>query len=603
MEATINLMQQQQESEAMRLFLLDNDPAFRRDFAGALRSRGHTVVEAKSPRSRTPEDVHARRYDLAIVDLRAEDDQSQADISGQTFGVRLCHLGTPAVVLTSYPPPPVLMSALLRDGSISGFLLKGRLPTWEISGLIEHFGSRRQFGNGIASFDNSDGSLEVGPARLWRSIRQELGKASNWDPPRFEEFAVLFRSLVPPCATRVMLRASRPGRSGAALARVEISSGDSPVTEDLAVKFGKRSVIVDEMMRFDRHVGPLPDGTAAQLRYRAQTDNLAAIAYSWVGDSVEEGVPFRRCDEEGNRGIVWERRRATIARLFARALDGWYRTFRESVPEEAAPRSLLAYYLQPGVIWPCGLSTVYDLPISLGTHIRPKGESTLDFGSDRGEVVDPRWWLEKGWGHGLTFSQQCPCHGDLHVKNLYILPDGSPRLIDFGRTSLGHVYRDFAALEVSVRLTCVEVGANGAAVDSSALAKMEDVVYGERVTGLSDYLDYRHPALGRGANPARPNDIREAVRTTMEIRRSAMDASGAPVDPGRFQEYLFATVIHLLRYAGGEADEVSGATEDASAEGGGRLAERRELRRWHALYAAGRAATHSMRLMPNRASR
>ena len=29
-------------------------------------------------------------------------------------------------------------------------------------------------------------------------------------------------------------------------------------------------------------------------------------------------------------------------------------------------------------------------------------------------------------------------------------------MIDFGRTDLGHIYRDFAALETSIRLTCVD---------------------------------------------------------------------------------------------------------------------------------------------------
>jgi hypothetical protein len=193
-----------------------------------------------------------------------------------------------------------------------------------------------------------------------------------------------------------------------------------------------------------------------------------------------------------------------------------------------------------------------------------------DFG-DHGKLPNPVKWLTRGAGSNLYMDRYSPCHGDLHVKNIFVLPDDSPRLIDFGDTALGHVFRDFAALEASIRLTC----ANTTEIDKLKLAA--DSVSSTR--SLGEHVNHR-------LIPKDDDDLRKTLATTMQIRRAALDAIGFNVTESSMKEYLFALILRLLRYASGIADEV--ARKEAE--------EKTHARRWHALYAAASAANQAIAL-------
>jgi hypothetical protein len=192
-----------------------------------------------------------------------------------------------------------------------------------------------------------------------------------------------------------------------------------------------------------------------------------------------------------------------------------------------------------------------------------------DFGNDI-RLMSPIEWIKQETVKNLEFDRQSPIHGDLHVANVFILPDDSPRLIDFGRTGLGHIYRDFAALETSIRLTCIND------IDFSLLRESEDQIC--KIINLGQHIDYR--------NLKGSTDLREAIRTTMEIRRLALDVEcGYNVDKSMY-EYLFAVVMHMIRYGMGIADEVKAGDK------------RKNIRIYHALYGAACATTAANRLMP-----
>jgi len=139
--------------------------------------------------------------------------------------------------------------------------------------------------------------------------------------------------------------------------------------------------------------------------------------------------------------------------------------------------------------------------------------------------------------------------------------------IDFGETAQGHVFRDFAALEASVRLTCCNV------VNLSALQRAADRAVS--VSSLGDHIEYR--AVDQITTN---HDLEETLRMSMQIRRAALDAVGDKSSAASLKEYLFALVFHMLRYAMGKADEVS--PDEAP--------EIRRSRVWHALYSAATAA-------------
>ncbi|HEY3397852.1 MAG TPA: phosphotransferase [Armatimonadota bacterium] len=248
------------------------------------------------------------------------------------------------------------------------------------------------------------------------------------------------------------------------------------------------------------------------------------------------------------------------------ALDRWHEPFRHGENKLTPGASLLTHYTDLGGIWYRPVDHDADLILPVDKALTRCGvrqhEGRWDFGEGL-DLADPVEWCLRGRGSTLTYDRQCPCHGDLHVANVFVLPDNSPRLIDFGRTGMGHVFRDFAAIEASIRLTCTD------ASDRSALMAAEDRISSGH--SLGDFINYREVTGGC--------DLKEAVRATMQIRRAALDAHGEP-DGGRaLLEYLFAVTIHMLRYATGVADEIDSDNGD-----------RNDLMTFHALYAAAKSA-------------
>ena len=547
----------------MKLFIVENDEGFGARWVDILRDLGHEVEWCQDLAGASTSQVHQAGYDLALIDRRAEDDNDPDDVSGQNFAIQLSRLGTPAVLVTAFLPPPSQVFDLIRAGEIAGAMDK-QLPTNELVACVEQYAFSRRFPNGFANFGQAadEGASSL---RLWQLIRDRLGGLSGWTPPDFEEFTALFRSLMSPSAVQVVLQPISGGQSKAALVRASVSLGDGLLSEEFAIKYGERTTIRSEEMRYDRFVGPLPYGVAPQIRWRSETETLGALAYSWLSDSLEEAVPFGALYSKDWPHLTWQRRRNAISRLFGDMLNSWYEVYRSGSARLEQPESLLAHYTGKGGAWydEIDLNHLELRPHELSTELPfVSANGMWNFG-EYGESVNPVQWVMEGVGSQLQFDLQSPVHGDLNVANIYVLPDDSPRLMDFGRTGLGHIYRDFAALETSIRLMCVEDE------DPRVLKEAEDQIC--EAKHLEEYIDYR--SLGGSG------DLKEAVQTTMQIRRAALDATAGHGTDESMQEYLFAVVIHMLRYATGAADEVSEETD-----------QRKDIRIWHALYGAARAA-------------
>jgi hypothetical protein len=255
-----------------------------------------------------------------------------------------------------------------------------------------------------------------------------------------------------------------------------------------------------------------------------------------------------------------------LDRLFSVSLNPWYRVYRSNAAQIKTQIRLLDYYTGDDGYF--GEMPFADgaLPADLASPVRNESNK-WDFGS-YGILPSPIPWLIEGSGSKLELSRYSPCHGDLHVKNIFVLPDDSPRLIDFGDTALGHIFRDFAALEVSIRLSCTTT------TNLEFLKRATDSASGTK--SLGEFIDHR--VIDKDED-----NLRKTLVTTMQIRRSALDAVGSNSSDGLLKEYLFALIVRLLRYASGIADEVS--TEDA--------VERQTLL-WHALYSAAKAAEQAL---------
>jgi hypothetical protein len=548
----------------MKILVVENDDGFREAWVELLRLLDFNVIALKGLRGQTADDVHGQGFDLALIDRRAKRDLDELDTSGEEFAVDLCALGTPTALVTAFLPHDMILFDLLRKGALTAIADKA-IEKLELAHCVEEFKQSRRFPNCVAEFfwqGKTDG--ESFKEEDWEKVSSALKGVTVSSI----EIAVLFRSLIPPCARRVELEPYPAGYGGAALFRAKVSSGDGPVVEDVAIKYGERSTIISEAMRYDRHVGPLPDGVAAHLRWRKETRKLGAIAYSWVGDSIEDGEPFGPVGKLTST-LTWRRRQSALERLFSVSLNPWYRAYRSSATELERPIQLLSYYTGEDGYSPQVPFESKPLPTALPSPVQAEGNS-WDFG-DHGKLPNPVHWLKEGAGSQLQLFSYSPCHGDLHVKNIFVLPDDSPRLIDFGDTALGHVFRDFAALEVSIRLSCCNT------IDLDKLRIAADCASSTK--SLGEHIDHR-------LIPKSLNDLRKTLVTTMQIRRAALDAVGNKSAESFMKEYLFALIIRLLRYADGIADEAS--------RGEGELEKKTRL--WHALYSAARATQQALAL-------
>jgi DNA-binding NarL/FixJ family response regulator len=544
----------------MKILVVENDDGFREAWVELLREFDEiNVIQLGSLRGQTAQDLHGQGFDLALIDRRAQDDRDQYDITGQEFAVALCALGTPTALVTAFLPDDLLLFELLRTGALTAIADKA-IEKFELAHCVEEFRQSRRFPNCVAQFFKT-GESEPFNEEYWQKLADKLQNVTVTGI----ELAVLFRSLIPPCARRVELEEITPGQGGAALVHARVSSGDGPVVEEVAIKYGERSMIMSEAMRYDRHVGPLPDGVAAHLRWRKDTRKLGAIAYSWVSDSVEEGKPFGPAHGSSDT-LTWRRRQSALERLFSVSLNPWYRVFRSETAKLKSPIKLLDYYYptRNGVRSEIPFAN-QPLPADLPSPVKAEA-SSWDFGK-YGSLPNPIEWLTTGPGSELQLDRNSPCHGDLHVKNIFVLPDDSPRLIDFGDTALGHVFQDFAALEVSVRLTCC----NTSDLDNLKLAA--DCI--SNTKGLGEHIHHR-------SLPRELGDLRKTLVTTMQIRRAALDAVGNNSAESSTKEYLFALILRLLRYANGVADEVSRKDDEKDIKA-------KPARLWHALYSAARA--------------
>jgi hypothetical protein len=560
--------------------LLDLEPlqSKRFDFASAWNTLKDTLLVRAS-----------ERIDIALVDRNLKGGSDRNDTSGDKFAIGLQKSGIPSVLVTAIMPSDQQLFEYLRKESILGCVNKS-LP--ELLGCLIEFKLSHRFPNCVAGFRWKGRPLdEIFTEKDWIKVRQGVDEGlPDWD------FAVLFRSLIPACARDVELKSIARGHGGASLFRATISFGDGPVKEELAIKYGTRRIIHDEALRYDRFVGPLPDGVAAQLKWRKETEALGALAYSWVSDSTEDAQPLGPVDsrlaEKRTTGpnpspsdqdakprvsiLTWRRRRAAVDRLFSVSLNPWYEIYRKGSDKPPKPISLKEYYVGEGLSMTRIPFASQPLPADLPGKV-VKHESQWDFGS-LGTYADPAEWLNTGRGSTVKMDRCSPCHGDLHVKNIFVLPDDSPRLIDFGDTDLGHVFRDFVALEASLRMTCCNT------TSLKMLAQMTDLA--SRTTALGEHIQYRDIP-----DHDEHEDLREVLRMVTQIRRAASDAAGDNDTERNFDEYLVALALRFLRYAGGEpdgkADEVPSAKETSDERG---------ARRWHALYASAKAVEQAERV-------
>src|SRR5579871_4199526 len=194
----------------MRVVIIDNDATARAGLQKLLSTHGHAPICLGTITEQTAQDVHEQKHELALVDIRMNNDTNPDDDSGKVYAIELCRLGTPTVLVTNHPPDEKEIFELIWTGKISG-ILKKTTDAHELAKCVEEFKLSRRLPNGVAKFrwqDQKDDFLPVD----WQNVRLPLGPIGDE-----ADFAVLFRSLIPAFAHTVELQPISPGHGGTAL--------------------------------------------------------------------------------------------------------------------------------------------------------------------------------------------------------------------------------------------------------------------------------------------------------------------------------------------------------------------------------------------------
>lgn len=539
----------------MKIFLLDNDEQLLDTIKRKAEGAGFEVIAFTRWEGLSPEKLASEKFDLALVDRRFND-HDREDIRGEAFAISLHGFGVPTFLLTQFPPTSERIFELIWTEQLAGIFVKDKVDGDQFVPCLRAFARSRRAPNGLADFIFNP--VPNTSQNVWVTLAELLGLPIDDRDGRLE-LIELFRLLIPPFVEEVSLKIIPKGKGGAALLKAIISMGKGSVRQVLALKYGPKEIIRSEMMRYDRFIGPLADGVGAQLRFRSETNRFGAIAYSWVSDSVRESEKF------GPTVVgpgAWETRQRIIDRLFKVSLNDWFRAFRDGGGASGEATNLVKYYSQADVLWGQEVASLKDLnlpsPSNLPEFTVSADENSWTF-SNKLIKPNPINWFATGPGNALTFQGRAPSHGDLHAANIFILPDGTPRLIDFGRTGYGHAFRDFAALECSIRFCSIDLS-------QSSAESLEAVL--SRVKTLGDAIDTSKSDLNT-------QEISDLIKTIVVIRRLAWDTIYA--NSGKaLVEYFAALVLHMFRYAAGTADELSPEKELLS----------RDLRKWRAHFAA-----------------
>jgi hypothetical protein len=224
----------------------------------------------------------------------------------------------------------------------------------------------------------------------------------------------------------------------------------------LVVKYGRSRDIRIEQDNVRKYVMPLGPRAAAPKWRVGSSGTVSAIGYWMVQDprgipalSLAEYIRQKKCAPSILKGI------------FTGACGPWYQAKRPKL-KHTQSESLRTYYMRQrwhgpkdndrerrkrleqktlALFHPSGLSRsgngLWCRAILAGQEVTvrdPVQIATSD--------VDDELWPQ--------ITRQCVTHGDLHVRNVFVV-ENQPCLIDFADCGLGHVFRDLATFEVSLR--------------------------------------------------------------------------------------------------------------------------------------------------------
>lgn len=289
-------------------------------------------------------------------------------------------------------------------------------------------------------------------------------------------------------------------------------------------KISSRDRIEREVHNYEMFVDSrLKQDRQARLESNALLWHIGAIAYAFVGVSVDDVMPFQQFYLQEDSDVV-----LTVLRsLFLDTCETWYQDERQ-IEQDA---NLYEYY---------NYALEMDQHLTRLNQVDPR----LTFPGVPDTLPNPALWVTRE-GKRLTFEQLTTCiaHGDLHGDNFFVDSSKMTWLIDFEQTGRTHALRDFVELECDIKLRLTTYPAQDlsglVALERSLLAarslddmliplpevaadphlhKTFQVVAGLRhlaalATGITAIAEYEHALLYESLFMATLTRIRDEIKT------------------------------------------------------------------------------------------
>lgn len=422
-----------------RVLIVEDDEHWIETFRLVLGDKVASIVSATTVDSAINL-VDKHYFNVAIVDLSLDPSNSE-DETGMRFLAALRERKLDSVIApimcTGFGSLNSAVEAL-RDFNVVDFLPK--LP-FEADRLV----------NDVIK------ALERHHCREWLPIEVDGGKplASLWRRHKWArrelpdeltaELHDLLRRLFRQ-ANELWVRPLPAGQSGAGVLRVHPIYG-AMAGEPGIVKFGKRDKIETERQNYAQFIDLYISSLSSTQLESVLGRTMGALRYRLIGAGVSEVDSFasfyaKRQDVEAIKPV--------LDNLFKHTCQRWYDN-RQQPPRQRNLVELYATGLH--IKW----NEVWAAAARSGVNT---GDSTLHFAGVAGALPNPRHWLKQIDYHFSLPVWLAVTHGDLNEHNILVTKEGRCWLIDFYRTSLGHILRDFVELETAIKFSLTPLADN-----------------------------------------------------------------------------------------------------------------------------------------------
>lgn len=327
-------------------------------------------------------------------------------------------------------------------------------------------------------------------------------------------------------ARTVVAEPMERGKSGAGVLRVQPYFPEAGAGRWVVVKFGSYLDILREAENYERFVESfVGGGRSTKVEAVQRTIRLGGIRYSFAGAASDKFEDFGTFYKRSNASEI----SFVLDNLFLDTCAAWYDNRGRLEPHDLSAdyRELLGLQdLQ-----------VLDEPLHRGLKA-VQGRERLQFQSLGIEQTFPNPILAIADRRLVRSTYVCITHGDLNGGNVLVDPHGSTWLIDFLRTNRGHILRDFAQLDGTVRILLL-------GAEEATLAErfgLEKALLGTNRFSQLDSLE----AQGCSDNPA----LAKAFSTCLHIRKLAAEKVGSS-QRDDMSEYHIASLffaLNLIRY-------------------------------------------------------